>query len=186
MEAGPVSGVRVARTVISAIGRNAGSAVILVVLAASSGFPPAAAEAQEVYRWVDENGVVNFSDRAPPDAAEAGVSTLTLEDSRPAGYDPEQDVFNIEATAERTQARREALQQEREALRERQASQPVVVQYPEQSNTGYSWGYPFGYPPLGPGGKPPFRPPQRPPTQPEPPADDTSTWRPPGQPSRRD
>ena len=160
--------------------------MILFVLFALTGFLPGAAEAQEVYRWVDENGVVNFSDRAPPAAEAADVGTLTLEDSRPAGYDPEQDVFNIEATAERTQARREALQQEREALRERQAAQPVVVQYPEQSNHGYSWGYPYGYPPLRPGGKPPFRPPHRPPPQPEPPADDTATLRPPGQPSRRD
>lgn len=159
---------------ISAIGTNARSAALLSALFALTGFPPAAAEAQEVYRWVDENGVVNFSDRAPPAAVAADVGTLTLEDTRPAGYEAEQDVFNIEATAERTQARREA-------LRERQPAPPVVVQYPEQSNTGYPWGYPYGYPPLRPGGKPPFRPPQRPPPQPEPPADDTSTWRPPGQ-----
>lgn len=164
------------------MGTNLRSAVVLFVLCTLTGFAAGAAEAQQVYRWVDENGVVNFSDRAPPDAAEAGVSTLTLEDSRSAAYDPEQDVFNIEATAERTQARREALQREREALRERQASQPVIVQYPEQSNYGYSWGFPHGYPPLRPGGKPPFRPPHRPPLQPEPPADDTATWRPPGRP----
>lgn len=146
-------------------------------------------QAQQVYRWVDEQGVVHFSDTAP--VGESGeVSTLTIPDSRPAGYDPQQDVFNIEATRERTQALREELQGQREARRERNAAQPVVVQQPEQRNYGFPWDYPYGYPPLrprppiGPGGKPPWRPPERP--RSEPPEDDTATWRPPGQPSRRD
>ena len=167
---------------MSALSMNARNAVIVFVFSALTGFPLCVAEAQEIYRWVDENGVINFSDRAPPAAPEAGVSTLKLEDSRSAAYDPDQDLFNIQATLARTQALREELQEQRSALRERQPSQPVTVQSPEKSVPGYSWGYPYGYPPLRPGGKPPFRPPQRPTPQPEPPADDTSTWRPPGQP----
>lgn len=169
---------------------NGRRAVILFALVVLTGFALGAAEAQEVYRWVDENGVVNFSDRAPSAAPETGVSTLTLEDDSSVAYDPGQDLFNIQSTQERTQALREELQGQREARRERNASQPVVVQQPEQRNYGYPWDYPYGYPslrprpPIGPGGKPPWRPPERP--RPEPPADDTATWRPPGQLPRSD
>jgi hypothetical protein len=82
---------------------------MVIAFAALAVLQPIAAEPAEVYRWVDANGVVNFSDRAPPaSAATAGVRTLTLEDSQPAAYDPEQDLFNIRATLERTQALREA------------------------------------------------------------------------------
>jgi hypothetical protein len=154
---------------------------MVIAFAALAVLQPIAAEPAEVYRWVDANGVVNFSDRAPPaSAATAGVRTLTLEDSQPAAYDPEQDLFNIRATLERTQALRESLAERREARRDGSAEQPAAAQYPEQSNTGYPWGYPYGYPPLRPGGKPPLRPPQRPPPQPEPPDNETATWRPPG------
>ncbi|MGK2927434.1 MAG: DUF4124 domain-containing protein [Lysobacterales bacterium] len=171
---------------MSALNMNAWRAVIRFALVALAGFPLGAAEAQEVYRWVDENGVVNFSDRAPSAAPETGVSTLKLEDNRSAAYDPEQDLFNIQSTQERTQALREELQEQREARHERSASQPVVVQQPEQRNYGYPWDYPYGYPSLRPGGKPPIRPPYKPRPPPEPPADDTSTWRPPGQLPRSD
>jgi hypothetical protein len=160
---------------------NMHRAAILIVSVALTALQSAAA--QEIYRWVDEQGVVHFSDTAP--AAESGdVSTVTLDDTRPANYDPEQDIYNLEATEQRMQALRDELAAEREARRERAAAQPpVVVQYPEQQHYGYPYDYPYGYPrpPGGYPGKPPFRPPHRPPPGTEPPADDTSTWRPPGQ-----
>jgi hypothetical protein len=135
--------------------------------------------AQEIYRWVDENGVVNFSDRAPP-AATANASSLTLQDSQPDNYDPEQDIYNLEATAQRMQALRDELAAEREARRARPTAQPpVVVQYPEQRHYGYPYDYPYGYP-RPPGGQP-GKPPNRPRPEPPAPEDDTATWRPPGQ-----
>lgn len=143
--------------------------------------------AQQIYRWVDENGVVNFSDRAPP-AAAADVSALTLPDNPPANLDPEQDLFNLEATAQRTQARRDELAAEREARSERAAAQPpVAAPYPQQ-HYGYPYDYPFAYP-RPPGWRPGWpgdRPPQRPSPKPPAPEDDTSTWRPPGQSPKRD
>lgn len=177
----------VTRTMMRAFDGSARVAAMLFAFSALTGFQHCAAEAQEIYRWVDENGVVNFSDKAPP-AAAAGVSTLTLEDSRPAAYDPEQDLFNIQATLARTQSLRKALEERRAARRESAGARPPVA---AQSAAQSIYGYPYGYPPLyprplfGPGGKPPPRPDQ-PQPQPEPPDDDTATWRPPGQPPRTD
>ena len=153
----------------------------VMVLAAAQ---PSAVVAQEIYRWVDEQGVVHFSDTAPAGAS-GEVGTLTLDDSAPTHYDPEQDIYNIEATEQRMQALRDEMAAQRDARRERAAAQPpVVVQYPEQTHFGYANDYLYGYPrpPGGHPGKPPNRP------RPEPPApeDDTSTWRPPGQSAKRD
>jgi Domain of unknown function (DUF4124) len=155
---------------------------ILFACAALFALRPAPATAQEIYRWVDEQGVVHFSDTAPVGES-AEVSTLTLEDTRPANYDREEDVFNLEATEQRMQALRDELAAERAARRERAAARPPpVVQYPEQQHFGYSDDYLYGYPPLyprPPGGRP-GRPGNRPRPEPPPSDDDTSTWRPPG------
>ena len=141
------------------------------------GFVAGAAAAQEIYRWTDENGVVNFSDTAPA-AEPGGVSTVTVEDTRSSDYDPEADIYNVAAQAERMQALREEMKKDREARVERNAGR----QQPEQSNwsTGYAvpawwWGEP-GY------GRPP-RPPQRP-ERPIPEPYPTATLRPPGQTQR--
>ena len=69
---------------------------IVVTLGLLAGAVPAMAS--EVYRWVDENGVVNFSDAAPGKAQPgAEVNTLTLEDTAPKDYDPEQDIYAVAA-----------------------------------------------------------------------------------------
>jgi len=131
------------------------------------------ATAQEVYRWVDENGVVNFSDTAP--AAAADLNTVDLEDTTPRNYDPEEDLYNVAAQAERMQALREQMEKDREARRQQQASaakQPVP-QYPR----GVNYGYPYGYP-VRP--RPPIEPPIEPP-RPVPEPYETSTLVPPSQ-----
>lgn len=166
-----------------AFGAAACRVAILFASAALFALRPAPVSAQQIYRWVDGQGVVHFSDTAP--VGESGeVSTLTLENTRPASYDPEQDLYNLEATEQRMQALRDELAAEREARRERAAAQPpAVVPYPERQHYGYPYDYPYGYPPLGPrppGGHP-GRPPNRPPPEPPASGDDTSTWRPPGQ-----
>jgi hypothetical protein len=153
----------------------------VAVLAAAQPAP-----AQEIYRWVDEQGVVHFSDTAPGGAS-GEISTLTLDGSPPAAYDPEQDIYNLAATGQRMQALRDEMAAQRDARRERAAAQPpVVVQYPEQQHSGYANGYLYGYPrpPGGHPGRPPFRPPHGPPPGTQPPVDETSTWRPPGRPSQ--
>lgn len=132
------------------------------------------AAAQEIYRWVDAEGVVHFSDTPPP-AESAEVQTLDVPAAPPAGYDPAADIFNIEATRQRTQARRERLQEQAdERARSSRSPSPPVVQSGGQA---VNYGYPYVYPvyPRPPRPNPPPRPPR-----PEPPADDTSTLRPPG------
>ena len=138
------------------------------------------AYAQEVYRWVDENGVVNFSDTAPA-ATAADVDILALENPTPASDDPGEDIYDVAGQAERMQALREEMAREREARRERQreSARPPVAQPSEVVRYGYPYNYP-GYP------RPPARPPGKPPGRPTPEPFDTSTLRPPGQASNAD
>ncbi len=136
----------------------------LFMLCLAAGLLADAGHAREIYRWVDENGVVNFSDDPPPtDAAEA--RSITLEDT---GSDEavDEDPFNIEATAERMQAYRDELAQRRESQRaarlerERIAAQRPAVQY-QRSGYVYPW-----Y-------RPPYRP--IPPIEPQPPTPEPYT-----------
>jgi len=128
----------------------------------------------EVYRWVDENGVVHFSQSAPP-GNDAGVEVIVLEDSRPSGYDPDEDRYQVAAQAEKMAQLRAEMDKKREMAQERNLTappQPPVTQYPQN---GY-WPLPNYYP-----GVPP-RP--RPPPRPEPPIEipyPTHTLKPPGQ-----
>jgi hypothetical protein len=140
------------------------------------GFAAVPAVAQEIYRWTDENGVVNFSDTAPATDSRA-VSTVTVEDTRPSDYDPEADLYNVAAQAERMQALREEMKNEREARFERQRN--AAHQQPVQATRSVGYAVPgwwWGQPGYG----PPTRPPQRP-ERPVPEPYPTATLRPPGQ-----
>ena len=145
--------------------------------------------ATEVYRWVDENGVVHFSDTRPA-ASGKPVETVTVDGSQPADYDPEQDLFNVAQQQEVMQARREQLAQQREERAEarrqserRQASTPVAVDGPSRSwNTGFWWPPYNDGPNRPPGQRPPGKPPQRPqpPIEIEPAPPASQPFRPPG------
>lgn len=120
---------------------------ILLVLSAS---PLAVAE---IYRWVDDNGITHFS-QMPPDHLVTDVSQLTLPDTRPSDYDPERDIYGVEAQAERMRELREERQAKRQARLERQraAQKYQPVQYRDQY-----YGYPF-YRPGWVNPRPPLRP----------------------------
>ncbi len=123
----------------------------MLVLLASISMPVLATE---VYHWVDEDGVSHYSQSAPG-ADVAGVSKMTLEDTTPPDYDPEEDLYGVEAQAERMASLREEMAGKREAQRERErnAPQQPVVQYQQP----YQYGYPsFWQPPYYP--SPPLRP----------------------------
>lgn len=145
-----------------------------IIFMALGGFMLQGVAAQEVYRWVDENGVVNFSDKAPAAAtANADVNTLTLQDAGPMDYDAEEDIYNVAAQAERMQSLRDKMAKDREARREQQNS--ADQQSPAPSQRGVYYGYPYGYPVYP---RPPIRPPVKPPIDPQPPIPepyDTST-----------
>jgi hypothetical protein len=130
----------------------------------------------EVYRWVDKDGVVHFSQSPPPEKIN-GVKIMTLEDDSPPGYDPEQDLYGVEAQAERMALLREQMAEKRDMERERQVNSARQAQPPYQQPVQY--GYPFyGQRPQYPGSRPPVKP--RPPVRPEP--YPTDTLRPPGRP----
>jgi hypothetical protein len=126
----------------------------------------APAPAQEIYRWVDEDGVVHFSDTAPVSESR-DISTVEIEDTRPSDYDPEADIYNVAEQAERMQALRDKMDKEREERRARQRnaaaqSQPLQPTQP----VGYTlppwwWDRPgYGRPPRP---EPPDRPTPQPP-----------------------
>ena len=139
--------------------------VLLATIASTTLF------ADEIYHWIDENGVQNFSQTQPAGNTE-GVSKMNLVDTTPADYDPEEDRYDIEAQAERMNALREDMEKRREAAREsqRNAAQQPVVQYREPHRY---YSRPLLYPPIYP----------RPPHKPKPPIAvpyPTDTLRPPG------
>lgn len=162
--------------ILYAMKANPVGTFIVAIAVTLLGAAPAAA--QEIYRWVDADGVVHFSDTAPATES-SGIRTIVLEYTRPADYDPEADIYDVAGQSERMQALREDMAREREARRERDQKAARAEQPPVDGPAQY--GYPVGYP-LYP--RPPMRPPARPPTGPQPPRPEpyeTSTLRPPGQ-----
>lgn len=159
------------RTELMALRRSTFSRAVAVACLLWAGSPAAG----EIYRWVDADGVVNFSGTAPVGVA-ADVSTVTLEAAAPPTRDPGEDLYNVAAQAERMEALREKMEAQRAARREQQAA---AQQAPEQDRESVRYGYPYDY------RRPPHaHPPGRPPSRPSPPETEpyeTSTLRPPGQ-----
>lgn len=72
------------------------------------------AAAAEIYRWTDADGVMHFSDR-PPTSDQQSHATMTVDNPPPSDYDPNEDRYNLSATAARTQALRDERSQARNA-----------------------------------------------------------------------
>lgn len=138
-----------------------------------------AAQETEVYRWVDDNGVIHFSQNEP--SGKVGtVEKMTLEDTTPRDYDPEEDLYGVEALAEEMTLLREEMAEKREQAEERRlsASSQPVVQYQQSDDYAYPF---YGRSSYFPGIRPPFKP--RPPMRPRPPRPDpypSLPFRPPG------
>ena len=104
--------------------------------------------ATEVYHWVDENGVSHFTQNAPTSEVD-GVKKMTLEDTTPPGYDPDEDRYDVEGQEKRMASIRDEMQEKREADRERKrkaAAQRPAVQYQQPYQYGYSPFLSPGYP----------------------------------------
>ncbi len=138
-----------------------------------------AAGTQTVYRTVDENGVVSFSDTPP--AGDQPAEALTLE--VPTAQDPEVYLQNLEAMRESTDRMvedRQSREKHRAEMRELAArSQPRPTEAPQnlvdQYSTGWYGSYNGGHhyipgrPPWRPGYRPrPEHPVHRPPVRPMP------------------
>jgi len=128
--------------------------------------------ATEVYQWTDANGVVHFSQWAPT-APEKDVSKLDVDGSQPAGYNPEEDLYNVDAN----QKSMESLRSDMDARREAGKSQPpqTMQQVIQQTLTPEYGTWPI-YPGSGqlPSNRPPLRPDR--PVKPEQPIEPPSTW----------
>ena len=129
---------------------------------------PVSSLAEQIYHWVDANGVQHFSQTAP-DSGSKDVRTLDVDGSQPASYDPEEDRYNVAAQTAATQAVRDRLAENRKEQQERRPvnPEPQVIYYPEPN---YSYGNGILYPPDYPRPRPPNRPPGKPdhPSKPEP------------------
>lgn len=95
-----------------------------VVAAAVCSGAAVPAVAYEIYKWVDENGIVHYSESAPEET-DADVTTLELEPTNPPGYDPADDYYSIENQAERIRAQWEAIAEEKEERAEAERAAAV-------------------------------------------------------------
>lgn len=134
-----------------------------IVLAALASAWPWVTQAAEIYHWVDAEGVPHFSQTAPPQAVDE-VKTLEIDGSQPAGYDPNEDIYNVAAQAEATQAVYDKLAENRKARQKEQSTaQNTVIYYPEPDAYNQIR-YPPVYRPRPPDRPPDPRPPEsRPP-----------------------
>lgn len=85
--------------------------VTALVLAAT--FLPDSAAAFEIYTWVDDQGVVHYSEWRPEEPAATPVETLHIASTNPPAYDPDDDYYSILNQAERIDDQWSALQEEK-------------------------------------------------------------------------
>ncbi|MDT8319668.1 MAG: DUF4124 domain-containing protein [Xanthomonadales bacterium] len=145
---------------------------LLSLLAGAYAFEVAA---QQIYHWVDENGVPVYSQNPPP--GETVAKILHLEPRTP---DPDagEDLYDVEAQQQRMQELREAMARKREQRSERAGIAQPPRAAPPQAVTHPLWHLPQRSRP-----RPPGRKPGRPEPKPEPPDSapaPTATLKPPG------
>ena len=132
------------------------------------------ARAADVFRWVDENGVVHFSQWAPDDVH--NITTVTVSSGNPRDYDPTDDPYSVRNQAARInetwQAIEEKIAERREKKREKkeETARYAVLEYHEPYHyyaSSFLHG-PIYRPVRPPGHRPPYiRPPHvRPPVHP--------------------
>ncbi|MDO8862737.1 DUF4124 domain-containing protein [Haliea sp. E1-2-M8] len=121
----------------------------------------AAADSTNVYRVVDSNGVVGFSDVPPDDLAAAEV--IAIDTPQPvSAEESRQQLEAMRETTERMAADRREREAQREAARERAAREPVVAGVRQaQPEVRYEYIYLPPQVPFRPW-RPGFHPPQRP------------------------
>jgi len=88
------------------------------------------AMAAEIYRWVDADGILHYSDAAPPE--DVTVTTIEIDATRPPDYDPLNDPWSIMNQARRISETRSALVEAR-IEREQANLQLLPATPPEQA-----------------------------------------------------
>jgi hypothetical protein len=109
----------------------------------------APARGDEIYHWVDDQGVANFSQISPPDKTE-DVSKIIIDYSEMAASDLSEEVvpdyFFMKRTFERTRAEWDRIGKRRQANRElRIAAMQNQARYQPQSQPEPYHGWPVWY-----------------------------------------
>ena len=121
---------------------NCGRMLMLAPLAA---LVVGSASATEIFTWIDDNGVVHYSDTKPAD--DKPVETLVVNRTNPPDYDPAEDPYSIANQAKRTNERWEEVEKARQERAEKRealaAAQPlrVPVYYDPYPYSRSSWYY---------------------------------------------
>jgi hypothetical protein len=119
------------------------------------------ASGSEIFHWVDEDGVLTFSDWAPENS-NVEVSKLVVSNSNPPGYDPNEDQNSVLEQAERTNMRWAELKEQKEERRKEREERAERVQIPQyvEYDYPYYYGPRYYYQPIqrpGFGHRPPFK-----------------------------
>ena len=92
----------------------------------------------EIFHWVDEDGVLNFSDWAPADN-NVEVAKLVVSNSNPPDYDPGEDQNSILEQAERMNERWSDLKERQDERRKQRLEQEEL----EQRRYSVEYDYPY-------------------------------------------
>lgn len=102
---------------------------MIISIGAFTMWAPQSAATEEVYRWVDEDGVVHFGDRRPE---QADVEMISIPQSQTTGTQPSMGAGPV--NQEKTQAPQpNAAQQAREARAEKRREREAKAYATEQS-----------------------------------------------------
>ena len=158
---------------ISTAARPRGFQPLVVAMILFSSVWSVTSLAATVYKTVDENGVVSYSDTPP--VKEVPVETLVIDvQAAPPGESAQEQLEAMRETTDRMVADRQQREKHRAQLREQQAKNQAPPQAAEYSDPGlYSGTYPayYPYPVYRPVRRPrPVHPIARPPLRPEVPA----------------
>lgn len=129
---------------------------VLCLVALGIGSP---AGGSEIFHWVDENGVVTFSDWAPENT-NLEVTKVAVANSNPPDYDPDEDPNSILLQAERTNERWQELNEQKDERREERIERQQADRYEAPFDYDYPYfvNSPYFLRPIRPPGFRPVRP----------------------------
>ena len=127
--------------------------------------------AQQIYKWVDDNGNVHYSDHPDPDVQAEQIFIKPSPDSR-SNQDSDEAIKRLQATSNELEASRQqretARAKEQEKIRkEREQSAKQEKETDKRESQRDRWYY--GGFPQRPPTRPPVKPPNKPPVKPRPP-----------------
>ena len=115
------------------------SLLCLAILAlVATGAAGAAEKSKKLYRWVDQDGKVHFSDTLPAEALQQARTEINAESGRATGE--VERALTPEEQAERDRLAAEAARTEREAERERQTEEAMLASFQSEEDLRRSYG----------------------------------------------